>query len=120
MLIPYFLIWIIYFVTCFIRSKQVNPSNCLADALHLAYPGTPCWYFKVQLLLYVIFFAVFGIIMKKASPKKKAIVATVCILIYMAAAYYAGLEAYWYLTVIFFSFGCRKYNIKSKLRMNDY
>lgn len=105
MLIPYFLIWIIYFVTCFIRSKQVNPSNCLADALHLAYPGTPCWYFKVQLLLYVIFFAVFGIIMKKASPKKKAIVATVCILIYMAVAYYAGLQAYWYLTVIFFSFG---------------
>lgn len=105
MLVPYFLIWIIYFVTCFIRNKQVNPSECLADVLHLAYPGTPCWYFKVQLLLYVIFFVAFGIIMKKANPKKKAIVATICILIYMAVAYYAGLEEYWYLTVIFFSIG---------------
>lgn len=105
MLVPYFLIWIIYIVTCIIRSKQVNLSNCLADALHLSYPGTPCWYFKVQLLLYIIFFVVFGIIMKKANPKMKAIVATICILIYIAVAYYIGLEEYWYLTVIFFSFG---------------
>lgn len=105
MLLPYFLIWGFYFIVVLIKGTGINWANCALDIFQLKLPGTLCWYFKIQLLLYIIFYICFGVLFKHSKILVKITASTLMVLLYIIIAHQVGLEAYWYLTVIYFPLG---------------
>lgn len=105
MLLPYFLIYIFYLIVMVLNGNRIVISQIFFDILQLKLPGTLCWYFKIQLLLYVILYLCFGVFFKAKGKSIKACTVTIGVVIYIGIAYIFELEVYWYITVIYFSIG---------------
>lgn len=105
MILPYVLIYCFYLILSLLKREQINGAEIGSHFLHLSLPGEILWYFKVQLLLYIIFWGCFGVFFRNRSKKAKILGVNVCVVLYIIIAFKAGLEPYWYITVVYFSLG---------------
>lgn len=116
MLVPYILIWGIYFTGCGLTHTSPDSVAVLKDLIQFKLPETLCWYFRIQLLLYVMFYFSFGLVRgtKKDTKSKMRLMTSMC-MVYILVACLANMEAYWYMTVGFFPIGMYLAYYKGKL-----
>jgi len=110
---------VISYILCFAAATIiyiiVNPSaygfaDYLWNLVSLKMPGTSTWYFKIQLLFYIILWIVSCFCKKKAG-----LWVGLLSVVYIAVAVIVGLEEYWWKTAMCFAAGLAVGEYKDKI-----
>lgn len=100
---------LLYFLSCFIfvvlvrifvLGEDLDNKECLWSFFALKLPGTSSWYFKIQLLFYLL------LTISDRIKKNQCVIVTVFVLIYAAVASNCGLPDYWWKTSMCYAAGC--------------
>lgn len=92
------IICIMRFVFC----VDIQAMDCLINFITLRFPGSTVWYFKIQILFYILL-----AISMRISKKKACMIVCILSLCYgLIADYVIGLPDYWWKTSLCFMAGC--------------
>lgn len=101
-MIVYFIVSFIYVILIrkFILSESFKVKECVKCLFTLKLPGTSSWYFKIQLLFYVL------LVVSYAIKKNQCFIVTFLVGTYAVVASVCGLPDYWWKTSACFAAGC--------------
>lgn len=102
-----------------ILKEEISVNECLICFFTLKLPGTSSWYFKIQILFYIL------LAISNAIKKNQCYLVTAFVVIYASVAALFGLPDYWWKTSLCFAVGCyiaihkdSFLNIVSKIQCN--
>lgn len=100
---------ILYFIICFIivilvrtlaLGETISLTECAECFFTLKLPGTSSWYFKIQILFYIL------LAISNRIKANQCYVISVLVLLYAAVTSLGGLPDYWWKTSMCFVSGC--------------
>lgn len=100
---------LMYFVISFIfvvivrkniLGEAIDFSECMKNFVMLRLPGTSSWYFKVQLLFYLL------LVISDKIKRNQCFIVSMLVLTYAVMAKIGGLPDYWWKTSMCFAAGC--------------
>lgn len=103
MLIHFVIVFIpIICILQFVFHFDIQPVDCLITFVTLRLPGSTVWYFKIQILFYIIL----AISMRMSKEKAWMLVCAFSLCYGLIADFIIGLPDYWWKTSLCFMVGC--------------
>lgn len=94
---------------CFILGNTFTAKEWLLSFVTIRFPGTTSWYFKIQLLFYIL------LAVSERIKHRQCWLISIYVLVYAIIADYCGLSDYWWKTSMCFAAGCALAEYKDKI-----